>query len=231
MTSENNSLIKTYLTQYNLKEVLSEPLIRELEIFRFKAGDYLIRTYDQLEYLYFFVEGKAKVFISMENGSSLLIRFYEPLELVGDVEFVCYDHHICNMQAISDVVCIGIKIAVLKKTIESNSKLLLYICRSLGRKLASSNMNSAINQMYPLENRLASYLTAISGHTGVKTDKLKEIHTENLTELASLLGSSYRQLTRVIKKFKDQGILKRVGRKLEILDKEKISQLSRDIYD
>ncbi len=228
---EDNLLIKHYLSKYDLYKILSEDLIQNLSIFRFKAGEYLIRTHDPVEHLYFFVEGKAKVFIMMENGKSLLIRFYQPFELVGDVEFVSYDHHICNMQAISDVVCMGIKTDILKQTIESNTKLLMYICRSLGEKLATFNMSSAVNQVYPLENRLASYLIAISDEKGIKTNRIREIHTENLTELADLLGTSYRQLTRVIKRFKNQGILERVGKKFEILDMEQMIHLSRDIYD
>lgn len=225
-----NNLIRHYLDMYNLNDILSQEIIQNLSLFHFKAGNYLIRAHDPVEYLYFYVKGKSKVFILLENGKSLLVRFYEPFELVGDVEFVSFDNHICNMQAITDVLCIGIKTQILKKHIESNTKLLLFICKSLGEKMATFNMASAINQMYPLENRLASYLTAVSDLNQPLAGRIRELHTENMTELADLLGTSYRQLTRVIKQFKDQGILDRVGKKFKILDTKQIKNLSRDIY-
>jgi len=230
MEKDESILIQHYLNKFNLHDILSQEIIKNLSLFHFKAGNYLVRANDPVEYFYFYVEGKSKVFILLENGKSLLVRFYEPFELVGDVEFVSYEHQICNMQAITDVLCIGIKMKILKKYIESNTKLLLFICKSLGHKLATFNMSSAINQMYPLENRLASYLTAVSDLNSPMTGRIKDIHTENLTELADILGTSYRQLTRVIKQFKDQGILDRVGKKFKILDTQQMQNLSRDIY-
>lgn len=223
-------IIRRYLDRFGLTGLLSGEIIQELRLFRFAVGDYIVRTEDHLTQLYFMVDGKAKVFLPMENGKSLLIRFYEPMELIGDVEFVGSDQPICDMQAISDVVCLGLCIETLKATIESHTQLLMYICTSLGNKLAAFNKTSAMNQMYPLENRLASYLMAVSSHDDTTKGRIKEIHTENLTELADLLGTSYRQLTRVIKRFKDQGILHREGRRLEITDMMQMQSLARGIY-
>ena len=228
--ASDNNLIRHYQKRYRISEILSDDLMSQLSVFHFNPREYIIRTHDPLKRLYFFVEGKAKVFMTMENGKSLMMRFYEPFEIIGDVEFACYDHHICNLQAISPVTCLGIDISAVKRSIEANTNLLLYICKSLGQKLATFNMSSAINQMYPLENRLASYLIAISNHSEDHSGIIKEIYADNLTELAALLGTSYRQLTRVIRKFRDAGILGRDDKEMVILDFEQMKQLSSDVY-
>lgn len=230
MAERNSDLIEFYVDKYKMKDILSDDLIEELALFNFKPREYVIRMHEPLRRLYFFVEGKAKVFMTMENGKSLLMRFYKPFEMIGDVEFACYQHHICYLQAISSVTCLGIEIESVRKRIESSAKLLLFICNSLGQKLATFNTASAINQTYPLENRLASYLIAVSATDEDKLKIVKEIHTGNLTELASLLGTSYRQLTRVIRKFKESGILERENNEFVILDPEGLQALSSDIY-
>lgn len=230
-TNNDGQLIQHYIHKHSLKEILSDDLLDRLTLHRYKTRDYLVKSKDPLKYLLFLVEGKAKVFMSMENGKSLLMRFFEPFDLIGDVEFACQDPYICNLQAITEVICLGLDVNLVKSSISENTNLLLFICKTLGRKMVALDTAAAINQVYPLENRFASYLTAITDHLGDNSGIIKELYAENLTELASLLGTSYRQLTRVIKKFKDKGILERKGNEFIVLDQQQINELSCDIYN
>ena len=61
-------------------------------------------------------------------------------------------------------------------------------------KLASLSVSNSVNILYPLENRLASYILA--SYTNEDNN-----NTENLTQIAEFLGTSYRHLLRVVKEF------------------------------
>ncbi len=227
---KDNKIIRHYLALHGFLDVLNAPLINQMKLFYFKPGELITRSYEKPEYFYFYVKGKSKVYQLLENGKSLLCRFYHPPEIVGDVEIFSGKPNICNLQALTDVICIGIPIAIIHKAAQANNKLLVLLCGSLGKKLASFNMISAVNQNYPLENRLASYLAAIS-EPGNQDDVLvNELDTKNLTELADLLGSSYRHLTRTIKKFKDDGIITKKKQEIRIIDKKRLNELAKDIY-
>jgi len=57
-----------------------------MRIYYFNPGDYISESSEKLTHFYFYVQGKSKVFLNLENGKSLLCRFHHPPEIVGDVE-------------------------------------------------------------------------------------------------------------------------------------------------
>jgi CRP-like cAMP-binding protein len=226
----DGELINYYVRKYNLNDILDMTLRENLKIYRFKPGQHIALHDEPLERFYFFVEGKAKVYSLLENGKSLLVRFYKPLEIIGEVELFSSERNICNLQAITDVCCIGIPSEIVRRSCKTNHLLLEYFCRSLSRKLLNFNVSSAINLMYPLENRLAGYLIAVSDFEGENKSSIEQIHTDNLSELADLLGTSYRHLNRTIKKFTSDGVIQRRNRRFEIQDWDKLRELAREIY-
>ncbi|THB76423.1 MAG: hypothetical protein D3926_17705 [Desulfobacteraceae bacterium] len=226
----NIQRVQKYLTQYGFAQILEDEMIQQMKLYVFNPGEHIVRSHEKPEMFYFYVKGKSKVYQLLDNGKSLLCRFYNPPEIVGDVEIFSDMPNICNLQALTRVTCVGISVEKIRKAAESNNRLLMLLCRSLGLKLASFNMISAVNQKFPLENRLASYLAAVS-EPGKKGEVIvSEIHTNNLTELADLLGSSYRHLTRTIKSFKDKGIVTKNNREIAIIDKKQLQGLAKDIY-
>ncbi|MBB6479236.1 Crp/Fnr family transcriptional regulator [Spirochaeta isovalerica] len=221
--------ISFYLNRYGLNSLLPAEVVEDLKVFRYKAGEHVVRSDEYLEYLYFFVEGKGKVYSLQENGKSLLVRFYTPPDVIGDVELFSDRRSVCNLQAISEVTCLAIEMKKMQLACRNNPSLLEYFCRSLSGKLQNFNISSAINLTYPLENRLASYLIAIS-EKGEDETTVDRIYTDNLTELADLLGTSYRHLTRTIRDFTERGIIEKKNRRIEIRDYRRLKEMAREIY-
>jgi CRP/FNR family putative post-exponential-phase nitrogen-starvation transcriptional regulator len=215
--------IENYLKKYHLNDILDDSLRADLKLYYFTPGQHIVRNDEPLKHFYFFVEGKAKVYSLLENGKSLLVRFYNPLEIIGEVELFTSGRNICNVQAINKVTCIGINSDRMKQKYKENNQLLIYLCKSLSNKLLNFNISSSINLTYPLENRLAGYLVAI-------TEKNEQIQTDNLSELADLLGTSYRHLTRTISNFSKKGIIIKKKNEFEILNREKLEYLAKEIY-
>ena len=89
-----------------------------------------------------------------------------------------------------------------------------------------SSKNSTINLLYPLENRVASYIISI----GVKEDSKDFKFDETLTIISEFLGASYRHLQRTLNKLVDKKILSREKDLYIVLDYEKLKKLSADIY-
>ena len=54
----------------------------------FKKGEYICNENEKMEYLFFLVEGKGKVYVILKNGKSLLLSFCYPLTVIGDIEIV-----------------------------------------------------------------------------------------------------------------------------------------------
>jgi len=85
-------------------------------------------------------------------------------------------------------------------------------------------MNSSINLLYPLENRLASYINEFL--TNDEDSNIYIDFDENLVNIAELLGSSYRHLLRTLNTLSKKGVLEKEDGKYKVL----LEELAGDLY-
>ena len=220
----NPKLVDKYINKYNIDDIFSTSMKEHMELFHFKRNEYICKEDENIDYLFFFVEGKAKIYISLKNGKSLLINFYYPFMVLGDLELINLTKATTNMEVIEDAYCIGLPFKQVRDELLNDAKFLRFICSSLGNKMDTSSRNGTINLLYPLENRLASYMMATRGSGNrIQFD-------ETLTEIAELLGTSYRHLLRTINNLINKGILKKCEYGYEVIDEEMLSSLAIDLY-
>lgn len=226
----DNEKLNYYISKYNIDDIFSMDMKQHMELFLFHKNEYICKTDERLEYLFFFVEGRAKVYSTLSNGKSLLLCFYKSFKVLGDVEFIYYETANSNVQIIEDTYCIGISFDNIRKFALDDSKFLRYVCDSLGEKLIRLSKYSSINLLYPLENRLASYILADTSNT-MKEGKNLIVFEGNLSEVAELLGTSYRHLLRTLNDLCTQKLIKKNMKLYEILDLEKLKKLAGDLYE
>ena len=207
----DNKKLNYYINKYNINEIFSSDIYPYMEIHHFKKNEHICLSGEELKYLYLFVEGKSKVYITT------------PVQIVGEIELLNKIEFQCNIQAIRDCICIAVPRKIIEEKYLKDSKFLHYISTHLALKLASLSVSNSVNILYPLENRLASYILA--SYTNEDSN-----NTENLTQIAEFLGTSYRHLLRVVKEFELEKIIKRDNKKLVILDKDKLEDLAGDLY-
>lgn len=126
---------------------------------------------------------------TLANGKSLLLCFYHPLMMIGDMEMLNSSINPINVQALELCHCIGIKMSYAREVLMSDIKFMKYIGKSLGDKLDRCSINNSINLLYKLENRLASYILSTSVNAVVNKSDVC-IFDENLTNVAELIGTS-----------------------------------------
>ena len=224
-----------YMNQYNINDIFTKDMIPFMELLLFKKGEFMLKEGEKIPYLLFLTEGKAKVFTSLSNGKSLLLCFYQGFKVLGDLEAVDSINAVTNVQAIEDTYCIGISYNNVNKYLLEDTKFLRYICSSLGGKLNRCSNNSSINLLYPLENRLASYIYTAGEREIIKSSNINQDKTvirfdENLTEIAELLGTSYRHLLRTLSELCEKNIINKDGRRYTVIDEKTLRELSADLY-
>ncbi|WP_125153589.1 cyclic nucleotide-binding domain-containing protein [Clostridium rectalis] len=217
-----------YIKKYDMKNIFQQDMTSYMELHLFDKNEYICKDRELLNYFYFLVSGKTKVYNLLKNGKSILLRFYRPLNVIGDIEFVSNSHTSSNIQAVEKTLCIAIPINTLTKYALKDTVFLTYIIKSLGDKLEKNSRASSINLLYPLENRLASYILATSSKDS--NSNIEGISTYKLTEMADLLGSSYRHLLRTINKLCKEQIIEKCDHCINILDIDKLTILAGDLY-
>ncbi|MGB5823920.1 MAG: transcriptional regulator YeiL [Proteocatella sp.] len=221
---EDENLRDKHINKYEIDQIFSQDIRSEMKLLLFKKNEFLCKEGEPLEYMLFLTDGKAKSYISLENGKNLLICFYEDFQVMGDVELLSAEKASGSMQAVEDSYCIGIPMHFINPGLMDDSRFLRFICKSLGNKLHRSSHNSSINLLYPLESRLAGYILK----TSEKTDRIN--FEGNLTDIAELLATSYRHLLRVLDKFCEMKYLRKGRGFYEVVDYEKLKKLSAEVY-
>ena len=214
-----------YAERFGLVDILPPELVESLRLVRRAPGELLVSAGDRAEDLYFFVEGAVKTYCLLENGHSVLAAFLQPFDVLGEVELFDRDRYLLSVEAMAESIFLRLGFEAVRKSADRNGRLFAFFCGRLASKLARSNVAGSINLRYPVENRLASYLLGATGREGLI------LGGEDLGDLADFIGASYRQLARVLRSFRDRGILADVRGALRVLDRGKLKELARDSYD
>ena len=223
------TLMKQYMEKYHLTDYFSQDVSSHLNLYFWKKGEHICREEENNDYLFFFVDGKAKVYTTLKNGKSLLICFYDDFNLIGSLEMMDHRLSTASIQVIEDSYCIGIKQQAVQQYLLGDVVFLQFILRSLSTELERSTKNSSINLLYPLENRLASYLFATKEEP-VLAISAYPVFNENLTSLAELLGTSYRHLHRSLKVLADKKVINKTAYGFELIDLPQLEELAADLY-
>ena len=222
-----SALIDAYYRQHQLDRIVPPALIGHFALLRFEKGVAICEVGQTIDSLWFLVEGRAKVFMPMENARSLLLCFYQPPQIFGDQEiFEPEPRAVTAIETLTPCVCLRLKREVVMALLADNPVFLRQMCLSLGRKLVRSNRNSALNLLHPLENRLASY---ILGTASREIGRPAEF-SGNLTQIADFLGTSFRHLHRTLQDFCALGFLSKQGTRYTILDEAELQKRAVGIF-
>ncbi|OBZ14655.1 hypothetical protein A8L34_12095 [Bacillus sp. FJAT-27264] len=208
-----------------LVEIFGSPMIESMELRLYGDGEAVCSVGDKLEYLFILVQGNLKIHTLLPNGKSMLVRFARPMSIIGDVELL-REYPVKNqVESVGDSLILLASRRRLLKEMEHNAVLLRFLYGELSHKLYTLGQTSALNLLYPVENRFASYLLSLfTDNEGRRY--VDEIRTSTLTETAELLGTSYRHLNRIVRRFIEQGIIERKHGRLSILDEGKLAELA-----
>ncbi|MFV0518443.1 MAG: cyclic nucleotide-binding domain-containing protein [Aminipila sp.] len=193
----------------------------DVRVLKFEKGEYLCREGFPMEYLLFMISGKAKTFINISNGKSLLLTFYAKTGILGDIELMTDGICTTNVQALTEVTCMGIPLKYCGERLRNNITFMNFVGAHLAQKLDRCARNGAINILLPLETRLCSYVL-MTNEDG--------LFNENLTQVAELLGTSYRHLLRTFDVLRKDGVLEKAAGGYLIKDGVELQIRAQDFY-
>ncbi|GLC32522.1 transcriptional regulator YeiL [Clostridium omnivorum] len=195
----------------------SDHILTFTQIHRFEADEFILCEGQTPEYLYFVVDGKAKVYITHSNGKTSLVNFLYAPCFIGEMELLNAQRDAIGVQAMTTVTCIAIPMQQFRNTLLSDSVFLRELCIYLGKKATNNSRTYTHNMSYPLENRLARCIQ-LTAHGS--------IYSEKHTETAEYLAVTYRHLLFVIANFIKKGILKKITNGYKILDHDALNHLA-----
>lgn len=220
----DNKLLNQYIKKHNIDKIFDDEILKCVQLHFYEKEEYILEAGDPLEHYYLLVEGKIKIYYSFENGKSMPLKFYSAFNTVGDLELLKDIPILCNVDAVEDTYLIAIPSVMLREKYFNNVKFLHHLLDSLSDKLYGTINNSSYNFVYPLINRLSSYLVE---HL---TEENCVILNSSYADIAQFLGTTYRHLNRTLKEMEEKAIIKCEDKKIYVLDVDKLRELSKNIY-
>ncbi len=217
--------LRNLMNAHHLSGLFDEKTVAAMELFAFDKGEIVCSVDDRLDHLFLLVKGKIKIYRVLPNGKSILIRFYNPLSTIGDLEMLTDLTVRSTVESVNDTLFIGINQQALADTAYQDPAFLRFVIKHLAHKLHTFSTASSLNLLYPVETRFASYLVSITVDENDQA-QIEEIKAAKLTEIAELLGTSYRHLNRVISQFASAGLVERSRGSLFVKDINQLKKLA-----
>ena len=185
-------------------------------------GEYLVREGETLTCLYFILSGKSKVILSLSDGKRLLVAYFLSSGTIGDVELIEGNLTIlASVQAVTPLTCLVLPLAHYQSILMNNLTFMQHVARELAVRLVKSNINGAITTLQPVETKLCAYISQAA---------YNNLFRENLTEVAEMIGSSYRHLLRTLDKLIDDQLIEKTKEGYRILDEPELARRGGDHY-
>jgi len=232
MKMENRSdLIIHYLKTNKMLEIFSEIDTAYFQVNHFEKGKFICNIDDAMDRLYFVVKGKVKVYTITQEGKKLILRFINPLAVVGDIEFIQNSKAHNVVEACSDVIAISISHAVIRNKLLHDPIFMNFLLENIANTLKISTRFTALNLLYPVEVRVASYLLSISTDSNGNMYK-KDLDATSISSIADFIGVSYRHVIRVLQKFYKEKLIEKRNGVIVIKDFFKMKEVAKDnIYE
>ncbi|MCZ8534591.1 transcriptional regulator YeiL [Psychrobacillus psychrodurans] len=209
-----------YIENNTIQSFFSFDISPYIEVFEFDKGEFIIQEGAEPEYLFYMVEGKAKLYVTHKNGKVSLINFLTPPIFMGEIELLNEEKYSKSIQTSSKSICIGIAIEKCKEKLLADAHFLKYLCIFLSNKSTVHSAKYTKHQAYPLENKLAEFILLSSHHN---------IYKEKHTEISDYFGVSYRHLLHTFAQLADAGIIEKIKMGYKIKSKEKLQALADEI--
>ncbi|MDX8045298.1 transcriptional regulator YeiL [Gracilibacillus sp. S3-1-1] len=188
-----------------------------MEVHEYQRDEWIIKEGLRPDFLYYVIEGKAKIYVTHQNGKVSLINFINANDYIGEMELLNDVYYTKGIQASTKTICLALPFHRYRTQLLNDVTFLRELTKFLSVK--STHMATKYTQSlaFPLENRLADFIlqTADQG-----------IYKEKHVTVCDYLGVSYRHLLHVLNQFCDKHYLQKVGREYHIIKLDKLQELA-----
>ncbi|WP_352420067.1 Crp/Fnr family transcriptional regulator [Proteiniborus sp.] len=190
----------------------------------YKKGSAIIVEGENSENVFIIKSGKVKIFKTSSDGREIILDIKGKSKIFAEVTLFEGGTNPATVVALEDCIILSINNDDLEEIIKENPDMALNIIKVLNKRLKEAQSrikNMALNDTYV---RTAQALLKLMERYGIETEDGAFELSLKLTreELAGLAGTSRETVSRALSQFSKENAIKVIGRKIIILDKNKL---------
>ncbi len=206
-----------------LKEEDLEKILSITNMKQYKKGSVIFMEGDKGEAFYFIKSGKIKISKSSKDGKELILNIYGENHVFAEVTIFNDISYPATAEVLEDATVGVIRNGDLEKLIKYNAEMGLNLIKILSKRLFNAQMKLkqlALNDTY---SRTADTLIRLSQNLAMERNGQIEFNLElSRQELANMIGTARETVSRVLSRFKKEGSINIIGKKIVIKDIEKL---------
>jgi CRP/FNR family transcriptional regulator len=187
----------------------------------FKKGEQII-TPDNEPRLVIVVHGSLKVYQLSVSGREQLLRVAEPGDYEGENLLFGAQNENLFAEALQDTEVCLLREQDFRALLLKHPELSLAVLKISAEKMNKVERQSRFLLMEKVEERLATYLLDLEKSTGTERVTIPM----KMKELAAFLGTTPETLSRKLKLLESERLIERHGKKIVLVDKEQLEDLT-----
>lgn len=189
----------------------------------FKEGEIVYKQGTPLTHIVIINDGLGKIYIEGQKGKNLILSYTKEYDLNGGVGVFIDQRHHSSLMAVTDCGACFVEISAFKTVLRSNSIFMEAYIKEYSQRVLHSYQQFSVLTQKNMEGRMAESIIYLTSQI-FKNGSIKYVSKQDLAELTAMTKES---AIRVLKEFKEDGIIEIVDQNINILDQKALEQVAR----
>ena len=194
----------------------------------YHRGDILFRNTDAFAKLYVVKSGSVKSFTEHAETGEQILGFHLPGEVVG-LDGVATSFHQSSATALETTACCEMPFSQLEKLTMQIPSLQHHLYRLFSKEIGQENQMLTLLGRFNAEQRLAAFHLSVSSRLNQRGLSATEFQLSmSRSEIGNYLGLAVETISRLFRKFQEQGLVKADRKRVKLLDHQRLASMVDD---
>jgi CRP-like cAMP-binding protein len=205
-------------------------ILSRFHLRRFDRETRLVHEGDPADTYYLLVEGQVKILQTSAEGFEVILHILGPGDLVGALPNLTDGTYPASAVALSNVVAYAIASQAFDALLEEHTRLAVNLLRFAAERLRASHARLREMATERVERRIARTLGRLASQIGRRTPEGITLGTPlSRQDLAEMCGTTLFTVSRTLKQWERDGILRAGREQVTILDTHALVAIGEDL--
>ena len=192
----------------------------------YHVGDAIFRTHEPFRAIYAVRAGMVKTQVVDGDGHEQVLGFYLPGEAVG-LNAIHPERYPCDAAALDTVYVCRFSFPTVRELAQQVPDLLMNLLRALSKEIGTSAMLAGD---YSADERMAAFLLDLGERLAERRQSATQLHLAMpRSDIANYLRLAPETVSRVLARFREQGLIRVDGREIELTDVPRLRERARNV--
>lgn len=197
------------------------------KIMEFKKNEIIYYEEEMPKDMMCLLKGKVKIYKNGVGGRNQIIRMVRPVQTFGYRAYFASEPYVTAAAAFEPSTICFIPMEVIEKLVMTNPKLAMFFIRELSTDLGIADERVVNLTQKHIRGRLAESLIFLIENYGLEEDGATVSIYLSREDLANLSNMTTSNAIRTLSNFVDEHIIALDGRKIKIIDEERLRKISK----